>query len=221
MAFPDGEATKLLAACHRRCCVCHRFCGVKMELDHMVPAAEDGPDTIDNAIPLCFECHAEVHAYNDQHPRGRKFKPEELRLHKQQWLELCKASAQFLASVPSRTDVGPIQALVDELEFNRAVAASAEDVPRLYTSANFATHQFQRAISEGILSLLEPELKQLLIEAYKVMTRANTQIDAIAPARSGEAFNHALNNARDRLRDAQGPVVAALDRLGAVLQGEG
>src|SRR5260370_41514222 len=159
MAFLEKEATELLAACHRRCCVCHRFCGVKMELDHMVPAAEGGPDTIDNAIPLCFECHAEVHAYNDQHPRGRKVKPEELRLHKQQWLDLCKTSAQFLASVPARTYVGPIQALIDELEFNKVVAASAEEMGRTTTSAKFVTVQCQRAMSEGVLSLLETELK--------------------------------------------------------------
>src|SRR5580765_7384825 len=82
MTFEPKEAEKLLALCHRRCCVCHRFCGSKIELDHMLPRAQGGPDDIDNAIPLCFECHAEVHAYNDKHPRGRKFKPSELRLHK-------------------------------------------------------------------------------------------------------------------------------------------
>ena len=203
MAFPDREATELLAACHRRCCICHRFCGVKMELDHMVPSADGGPDTIDNAIPVCFECHAEIHAYNDRHPRGRKIKQDELRLHKEQWLELCKTSAQFLGSVPGRTDVGPIQALIDELEFDKAVAASAEDVPRLTTSAKFAIVQFERAISEGVLSLLDPELKHLLIDAYAVMTRANTQIDAIAPARSGDPHAHAVNHARDRLKEAE------------------
>jgi hypothetical protein len=79
MGFPRDEVSQLLRACHRRCCVCHRFCGVKMETDHIVPAAEGGSDTIDNAIPVCFECHAEIHSYNDKHPRGRKFLPDELR----------------------------------------------------------------------------------------------------------------------------------------------
>jgi hypothetical protein len=31
---------------------------------------------------VCFECHPEIHSYNDKHPRGRKFLPEELQLHK-------------------------------------------------------------------------------------------------------------------------------------------
>ena|SRR2546425_9170817 len=96
MAFPEKDATALLAACHRRCCICHRYCGVKMELDHIIPKAEGGPDTIENAIPVCFECHAEIHAYNDQHPRGRKFRPEELQLHKQQWVESAERQPTFL-----------------------------------------------------------------------------------------------------------------------------
>jgi len=133
--FPEREATELLARCHWRCCICHRFCGVKMELDHMQSSADGGPDTIDNAMPVCFECHAEIHAYNDRHPRGRKFTPEELRLHKERWLRLCETSAHFLASVPPRTDVGPIQALIDGLEFNATVAASADEIPHLTTSA--------------------------------------------------------------------------------------
>src|SRR5713226_4317650 len=157
--FPREQVNELLKACHRRCCICHRFCGVKMETDHIIPAAEGGPDTIDNAIPVCFECHAEIHAYNDKHPRGRKYRPEELKKHKEQWLDICKSSAHFLASIPPRTDVGPIQALIDELEFNESVAGGAEEVPHVKASAHFGVAQFERCVSEGILSLLEPDLK--------------------------------------------------------------
>jgi hypothetical protein len=70
--FPEKAATDLIVRCHRRCCICHRFCGVKLELDHMTPAGEGGSDEIENAIPVCFECHAEIHSYNDKHPRGRR-----------------------------------------------------------------------------------------------------------------------------------------------------
>ena len=95
--FPQDKAVELLARCHRRCCICHRFCGVKMELDHMVPRADGGSSEIDNAIPVCFECHAEIHAYNDKHPRGRKFQPAELKLHKDQWLAFCEKTPGALA----------------------------------------------------------------------------------------------------------------------------
>jgi hypothetical protein len=94
-------------------CICHRFCSVKIETDHILPAAEAGPDTIDNAIPVCFECHAEIHGYNDKHPRGRKFTPDELRHHKKQWLELCKTKPEMLLQATREAGVGPFQALID------------------------------------------------------------------------------------------------------------
>ncbi len=155
MAFDSKEAEKLLARCHRRCCVCHRFCGSKMELDHMQPKAEGGPDDIENAIPLCFECHAEVHAYNDKHPRGRKFQPSELKLHKEQWLAFCDKNPSALATLPVDVGVGPLQALIDELDFNQEIAArvSADAV-----GCCFMDEQFRRALQTGALSLLADEI---------------------------------------------------------------
>lgn len=38
-----------------------------METDHIIPDGQGGSNTIDNAIPLCFECHAKVHLYNDKY----------------------------------------------------------------------------------------------------------------------------------------------------------
>ena len=96
MAFDRNEVVDLLARCHRRCCICHRFCGVKIETDHIVPAADDGNDDIDNALPVCFDCHAEIHSYNPDHPRGRKFTPNELRAHKERWLQICDDSPERL-----------------------------------------------------------------------------------------------------------------------------
>ena len=122
MAFNRDEVARLLAMCHRRCCICHQFCGVKMETDHIIPKDDGGDDNIENAIPVCFECHAEIHSYNIKHPRGRKFTPDELRQHKDQWLQICSEHPEILAKSYMRSDVGPLNALVDELEFNATVA---------------------------------------------------------------------------------------------------
>jgi len=54
--FPQKDVDELLTACNRRCRICHRFCGVKIETDHMLPRDEGGQSTIDNAIAGCFEC---------------------------------------------------------------------------------------------------------------------------------------------------------------------
>jgi len=89
MAFQRNVAEELLVSCHRCCCVCHKFCGSKIEVHHIVPRSEGGEDTFENAIALCFDCHAEIGAYNPKHPKGRKFSPSELRRHRDQWLKLC------------------------------------------------------------------------------------------------------------------------------------
>lgn len=90
MAFPVPIVVQLLVACHRCCCICHKFCGNKIEIHHIVPEAQGGPDTEENGIPLCFDCHAEVEAYYVQHPHGRRFTRSELKKHKQQWFALCR-----------------------------------------------------------------------------------------------------------------------------------
>lgn len=74
-----------MIACGRRCCLCHKACGVGMECHHIVEAANGGEDTFDNCIPLCFDCHAEVGHYNTKHPKGIKFSATELQAHRDNW----------------------------------------------------------------------------------------------------------------------------------------
>jgi hypothetical protein len=60
---------------------------VNIEVHHLVPESEGGSDDIDNAIPLCFECHSEVGRYNSRHPRGTKYKIAELKARRDQVYE--------------------------------------------------------------------------------------------------------------------------------------
>jgi hypothetical protein len=174
MPFKRDEVAALLAACHRRCCICHRFCGVKIETDHIRPEAEGGDDNISNAIPVCFDCHAEIHSYNDKHPRGRKFTPDELAEHKVQWLDICAKKPESLLSAARDGDVGPLQALVDELEYNKTVAQqSSSETSR---GALFHESQFLRAIQEGMVAVLAEPLKSAILAAYAAMSRANQHI---------------------------------------------
>jgi hypothetical protein len=172
--FNRDQVDELLVACHRRCCVCHRYCGVKIETDHIVPTADDGSNDIENAIPVCFDCHAEIHSYNDKHPRGRKFRPEELRGHKEQWLDICRTRPEIFTEAVRKADVGPLHALIDELEYNGAVANYARPGQ---LGALFLNNQFNRAIHEGAIATLKPDLKRLIIEAYVGMNRANELIE--------------------------------------------
>ena len=141
-----------------------------METDHLIPKADNGGDEIANCLPVCFECHAEIHSYNNKHPRGRRFTTDELRLHRDQWLKICDARPEVFTEPIRPTDVGPLQALIDELEFNASVAANfkGDDV-----GCHFYDEQFRRAIQMGAISILKDELKRSIIAAYRSIGKTN------------------------------------------------
>lgn len=85
MGFSKEAVDDALVACGRCCCICHKFCGVKIETHHIIPVSKGGDDSFENCIPLCFDCHADVEHYNVEHPRGRKFSPSELKKHRDAW----------------------------------------------------------------------------------------------------------------------------------------
>lgn len=219
MAFPKDRVNELLAAVHRRCCICHRFCGVKVEVDHIEPRGEGGGDDIENALPVCFECHAEIHSYNDRHPRGRKFHPEELSRHKKQWIQACKDHPNIFTAPPPLSEVGPLQALIDELEFNAAVSRyDAED----NQGCLFLDVQFRRAVAEGAIALVRDDLKAKIINAYVAIGRANQFIKAVMMQEiDGNAWSRALQRATPSIRDAGPQITAARDALLKFLGREG
>src|SRR3989442_800197 len=83
---------------------------------------QGGADTIDNAIAVCFECHAEIHLYNPHHPKGRRFTPEELRHHRDQWLEICRTRPEALTDPARAPNPGYVERLIHELDFDARVA---------------------------------------------------------------------------------------------------
>lgn len=204
--FKQEHANKLLVECHRRCCICHRFCGVKMEIDHITQSADGGPDDIENGIAVCFECHAEIHSYNDKHPRGRKYRAEELLRHKQQWLEICRLQPQ-LFDARSSASVGPLQALIDELEFNMVVAQHASTDLQ---GCLFMDRQFKKAIQEGAIAVLQDDLKHSLNGAYRFIGRANQHITSVMhhPINT-PPWDAAVSRARTSIRETEAPIKTA------------
>ena len=94
MSFSEDIKTRAMVSCGRRCCICHKFCGNNMEVHHIRAHADGGDDTFENAIPLCFDCHAIVRQYDAKHPKGIKFSEKELRQHRDAWYKLIKHGNQ-------------------------------------------------------------------------------------------------------------------------------
>lgn len=93
MSFPPDVRVESLVRAARHCCVCHRYKGLKIEVHHIVQEADGGPNTLDNAIVLCADCHTDAGHYNPEHPRGTKFSPTELRLARDRWQETVRRGA--------------------------------------------------------------------------------------------------------------------------------
>jgi len=88
MSWPRNVKDKVLINCGRHCCICHKFCGPKIELHHIKLKSEGGGETEENCIPLCFDCHADQGSYDHKHPKGTKYSEAELVGHREKWYKL-------------------------------------------------------------------------------------------------------------------------------------
>jgi hypothetical protein len=172
----------------------------------MLPESEGGTDDIGNAIPLCFECHAEVHLYNNNHPRGRKYHTDELIKHKEQWLDICKTSPHILVDHRGPNDGGLLYSLITELEFNHIVSN--------VKGCLFEAYQFQSAISDGILSLLEESLRDTIMSTYAQIKLANQAMKDLEKLHPTEyAFKDAERSVRSKFSQADQHIMKSLEDL--------
>ena len=74
--FDDEIKKKVLLWSDRHCGLCDKTCGVDIVVVHF-----DDPEdnSLDNAIPLCYDCHGKIGRYNPEHPLGTKYKIKELK----------------------------------------------------------------------------------------------------------------------------------------------
>src|ERR1700741_2657614 len=91
--MPFTEETKLgvKRKSHFRCCLCH---ALGIEIHHIVPQADGGLDTHDNAAPLCPSCHETYGANSGK----RKF----IREARDFWYELCEKRYASDPDAPQR-----------------------------------------------------------------------------------------------------------------------
>jgi hypothetical protein len=104
MPFSPEVKSAMFTRCARLCCLCLKQCGTNIEAAHIVAAADGGTDAAENGIPLCFDCHQEVGGYSDQHPRGNKFRPEELRSRRDTVYQLVASGRLRPAAAPGVVD---------------------------------------------------------------------------------------------------------------------
>ena len=81
MAFRKTDVDSLLVATGRKCAICRSPHHVQVH--HIVPKERGGTDRIENGIPLCPNCHDQVHSPSASGRTTRSYTADELRLHRQ------------------------------------------------------------------------------------------------------------------------------------------
>lgn len=110
MPFSPETKTAMFVRCMRHCCLCRKQCGTNIEAAHIIDEAAGGSNDEENGIPTCFDCHQEIGAYRDSHPKGNKFRPDELRQRRDAVYELVRTG-----------QLGPATPVKHESQVNAAV----------------------------------------------------------------------------------------------------
>jgi HNH endonuclease len=113
MAFSESVKKNVKRKAHFMCCLCK---SIDIEVHHIIPQEEKGPDSEDNAAPLCPSCH-ETYGGN---PRKRKL----IRDAKKLWLEICEKKYSTGAGV----ELGELLKLTKSINNNTNPQIVAENI---------------------------------------------------------------------------------------------
>jgi len=195
MPFPKEVREEALVASGRHCCLCHHFCGIKIEVHHITPEGKNGADTFDNAIPLCFNCHADMLTYDPSHPKGTKYSENELRRHRDSWYAKIKNGLGVVSrSETIATDTQIYQLITKILQWDECV-----DYVR---SHQFAHEPFDRQLIKPLwdyqhycnnpaVEFLDPDLESLRVMLLHHIDRFRAVVGQYTfPHRELDYFNY-------------------------------
>ncbi|EKQ5902629.1 HNH endonuclease [Vibrio parahaemolyticus] len=147
MGFSTKVKEDAMVASGRHCCLCHKFCGLKIEIHHIKPRAEGGADSFENAIPLCFDCHGDMRTYDVKHPKGTKYTEAELIRRRNDWYQKVRNSG----GVPSGNSVSE----TDKVIYSNLLSILPwEGSLQFISSNNFAGFSFQTDKLKDLYSFL-------------------------------------------------------------------
>lgn len=180
MAFDEEVKRKAMVACGRRCCICHKFCGNNMEVHHIKAHTDSGEDIFENAIPLCFDCHAIVRQYDPRHPKGIKFTEKELIMHRDSWYTKVKngddkTESKEKAEVPHiEHQDGYQNIMLYRVDDGKQLATYLSDVYGMVYDEESETLEEVKLIGDFIQYIQEIiEINDLLEPSDRIMTGFN------------------------------------------------
>jgi hypothetical protein len=164
-----------------------------MEIHHIVPEAEGGEDSEENGIPLCFDCHAEVPAYNPKHPKGRRFTSSELRKHRSQWFSICATAPWSRITSPPGSLIE--LTLTDQKALENLRVADRSPVQRFAFTIMQKDRATRGAWIRRALELLESEDEDrrwamaMLVEEFVLWEPRSVPAEALEAMSRDESFS--------------------------------
>jgi HNH endonuclease len=229
MSFPARVQEDALVACGRHCCLCHKFCGIKIELHHIRPQSEGGPNTFENCIALCFDCHADMRTYDHKHPKGTKYTETELIRHRNAWHEKIRANIGVI-TLPEYLELDKqiFQRLTELLSWQSSIAFIRNHYfanPFLWRNLD-GLYKFWEACDDPAFEFLDPDLEGLralllqgviiLINELSVTTfpldRPGDQVNGISKAYTHEEYEENRKVIEDLTQKAKS-IVETYDAL--------
>lgn len=109
-------------------------------------------------------------------------------------MTVCSKRPGILIEAPRDADVGPLQALIDELEFNTVVAGEY--------GCLFLDNEFRRAIREGAIATVDEGLKKAILAAYVAIGTANRDLSTLTPGFTA-TINKSIQAAKPEIEKAR------------------
>jgi len=132
--FAPEVKARIFIRSARICCLCYKQCGTNIEAAHIVAEAEGGGGDDENAIPLCFDCHQEIGAYDIRHPKGNRFSTNELKARRDQLYRLVESGSIQAQLVAGRVHASG-RAAVQRLEPTQLDASIRDVSPQVSSEA--------------------------------------------------------------------------------------
>lgn len=143
MSFPEPIKQEVKRKANFTCCWCQDRRN-KVDVHHIIPESEGGPDDIENAAPLCGSCHA----LYGKNPDLRK----EIKSRRDLWYETCDKMLNPEYGWPVGLDV-PILSFAREIpststlpmkgiQFTDRDTSDIKNPPLLYLSVYFKTSKY-------------------------------------------------------------------------------
>ncbi|TAL17953.1 hypothetical protein EPN96_03480 [bacterium] len=201
MSFSPKVKEEVLAACGRHCCLCHKFCGIKVAVHHIKLESKGGDNSAENAIALCLDCHADMSSYDHQHPIGTKYSEAELRSHRDKWYDKVNRNIG-IASVSETVDIDKkiFEKLVIVLPWRNCIYFLRKEFSAEADFKNEDTRQlrdFDYLCNNAAFEFIDPDLEGLRIALSK-------SVDKFIQLINSNTFHS--NTFRAFLGNAPGPV---------------